>query len=81
MIQKLKLAIKNFVYSIIPIPYIPPSYSQAGEDAILRFLFNDYGISRIQYLELGTNIPNYGNNTYLFFSAFSNDKCIYFGEH
>lgn len=76
MIQHVKLAIKNLVYSIIPIPFIPPSYSQAGEDAILRFLFNDYGISRIQYLELGTNIPNYGNNTYLFYTKGSRGVCV-----
>ena len=27
------------------------SYSQAGEDAIIRYLFDDYGLSKISYLE------------------------------
>jgi FkbM family methyltransferase len=52
------------------------SYSQAGEDAILRFLFNDYGKKRITYLDLGSNMPNYGNNTYWFYKNKSKGVCV-----
>lgn len=76
MMQKIKNGIKKIVYSIIPPPYIPPSYSQAGEDAILRFLFNDFGKKKIQYLDIGTNSPDYGNNTYLFYRNGSRGVCI-----
>ena len=76
MMQKLKRGIKKIVYSIVPPPYFQASYSQAGEDAILRFLFNDYGIKQIQYLDLGTNIPDYGNNTYLFYRNGSRGVCV-----
>jgi FkbM family methyltransferase len=76
MIRKLKSIIKNIVFSVIPVPYIPPSYSQAGEDAILRFLFKDYGAGRINYLEIGTNIPDFGNNTYLFYLQGSRGVCV-----
>jgi FkbM family methyltransferase len=52
------------------------SYSQAGEDAIIRYLFKDYGIKKIKYLDLGTNIPNFGNNTYWFYLNNSNGVCV-----
>ena len=76
MIQQLKNGIKKIVYSIIPPPYIPASYSQAGEDAVLRFLFRDMGITHIKYLDLGTNTPNYGNNTFLFYKHGSTGVCV-----
>ena len=43
------------------------SYSQAGEDIIVDMLFFSVGISRPSYLELGTNSPKQGNNTYKFY--------------
>jgi FkbM family methyltransferase len=43
------------------------SYSQAGEDIIIDVLFMDVGISHPRYLELGTNHPKMGNNTYKFY--------------
>lgn len=52
------------------------SYSQAGEDAILRFLFNDRKQFVITYLELGTSLPVYGNNTYLFYCHGSRGVCV-----
>ena len=76
MMQKIKNGIKKIVYSIIPPPYMPPSYSQAGEDAVIRFLFNDFGKKQIQYLDLGTNIPDNGNNTYLFYRNGSGGVCV-----
>jgi len=73
MIRKIKNTIKKIVYSIIKPPI---SYSQAGEDAILSFLFADYGKSQIEYLDLGTNIPDYGNNTYRFYINGSRGVCV-----
>lgn len=52
------------------------SYSQAGEDAIIRFLFNDKNITNISYLDIGTNIPDITNNTYLFYLSGSSGVCI-----
>ena len=76
MMQRLKNGIKKLVYNIVPVPYVPASYSQAGEDAILRFLFQDFGIKKIEYLDLGTNIPDHGNNTYLFYRNNSRGVCV-----
>ena len=56
--------------------YENTSYSQAGEDAIVRYLFKDYGIKNITYLDLGTNKPNYGNNTYWFYSKNFRGVCV-----
>ena len=42
------------------------SYSQAGEDLVIDFLLQGIGI-RPAYLELGTNHPRMGNNTYKFY--------------
>lgn len=52
------------------------SYSQAGEDALLRFLFNDFGLKRISYLDLGTNSPVFNNNTYWFYLNNSKGVCV-----
>jgi FkbM family methyltransferase len=52
------------------------SFSQAGEDAILRYLFNDTGLDKIYYLDLGTNVPDYGNNTYWFYLNKSKGVCV-----
>jgi FkbM family methyltransferase len=76
MIAQLKQLIKKTVYSVIPPPYVPASYSQAGEDAVLRFLFADKRVNRISYLEIGTNIPDHGNNTYLFYCNGSRGVCV-----
>lgn len=76
MMSQTKQLIKKIVYSIVPPPYLPPSYSQAGEDAILRFLFSDKKIKKISYLEIGTNIPDSGNNTYLFYKNGSRGVCV-----
>jgi FkbM family methyltransferase len=43
------------------------SYAQAGEDAIIDFLFEGVNIYRPTYLDLGTNHPRMGNNTYKFY--------------
>ena len=42
------------------------SYSQAGEDMVVDFLLQGVGIQPL-YLELGTNHPKAGNNTYKFY--------------
>lgn len=52
------------------------SYSQAGEDSVVRFLFSDIGVKNISYLDLGTNNPKYGNNTYWFYKNNSKGVCV-----
>jgi len=52
------------------------SYSQAGEDAILRFLFHDFGKTFISYLDLGTNQPKADNNTFLFYRKGGQGVCV-----
>src|SRR5439155_8551863 len=52
------------------------TYSQAGEDRILRFLFNSLSKASISYLDIGTNHPSMGNNTYLFYSSGSRGVCV-----
>ena len=76
MLINLKEKIRQVVYSIILPPRLPQSYSQAGEDAILRFLFADKKIDKISYLDLGTNLPDHFNNTYLFYKNGSRGICV-----
>jgi len=46
-------------------PIIPlQSYAQIGEDIIIEQLFYSLGIRFPTYLEIGTNHPKFGNNTY-----------------
>jgi len=55
---------------------LPGSFSQAGEDAVLYFLFKDKKINKITYLDIGTNIPDTDNNTYLFYFHGSRGVCV-----
>lgn len=68
--------IKKIVSAIIPALAAPASYSQAGEDAVIRFLFADYGKKNISYLDLGTNIPDLTNNTFLFYKKGGTGVCV-----
>jgi FkbM family methyltransferase len=52
------------------------SYSQAGEDRVLKFLFESMGIKDISYLDIGTNNPVEINNTYYFYLSGSTGVCI-----
>jgi FkbM family methyltransferase len=53
-----------------------PSYSQAGEDQIVRFLFENLEINRPSYLDIGTNHPKLGNNTYYFYLRGCKGVCV-----
>jgi FkbM family methyltransferase len=44
------------------------SYSQCGEDLIIRFVFNAIGVMRPTYLDLGAHHPTYLSNTKLFYA-------------
>jgi FkbM family methyltransferase len=58
-----------------PEPTAPPpdessgerSFSQCGEDLIVRFIFQYRGIGAITYLDVGANDPIVLNNTYYFY--------------
>jgi FkbM family methyltransferase len=52
------------------------SFSQAGEDKVVEFLFKSMGVSHISYLEIGTNNPIHYNNTYLFYLKGDRGICI-----
>ena len=54
------------------------SFSQAGEDAVLRFLFldNRMELGKISYLDIGARHPTCGSNTFLFYSCGSNGVCV-----
>lgn len=52
------------------------SYSQAGEDAVLSFLFTDKKVINISYLDIGTNLPDNDNNTYLFYKRGCRGVCV-----
>lgn len=69
MINTLKKGIKKLVFHFIkpPIHYVKTSYAQAGEDVIIKFLFDSKKIHQPSYLELGVFFPDVHNNTYLFY--------------
>jgi FkbM family methyltransferase len=56
---------------------IHSSFSQAGEDQIIRYLVNDcLQLKQPTYLDIGTNHPFLGNNTYYFYSRGSRGVCV-----
>lgn len=52
------------------------SYSQAGEDTIIEYLFDSIKICKPSYLEIGTNQPKICNNTYSFYLKGCKGVCI-----
>lgn len=67
MFKGIKKTIRKGVYKLIPPPFTRNSYSQCGEDVIVDFLFKGIGQAKPTYLDIGTNNPTWGNNTYLFY--------------
>lgn len=47
--------------------YYRKSWSQCGEDLIMRYLFDLLRIARPTYIDIGAHHPWYYNNTYLFY--------------
>ena len=75
--------IKNFLRkvrnTIFPRPIIIReynTYSQAGEDSVLSFLFADKKLGKVSYLDIGTNTPDSCNNTYLLYKKGNSGVCV-----
>ncbi len=77
--------VKSFLYEKIVCLFITPRYSneqstfsQAGEDAVIKFLLLDYGLdlSKISYLDIGARHPTNGSNTFLFYAKGSKGVCV-----
>jgi hypothetical protein len=62
-IEKVFRKIQNSLY-----PHSRVSYSQNGEDLIIRDLFFRLGIRQPTYLDIGANEPFFISNTYLLYS-------------
>ncbi len=52
------------------------SYSQVGEDRVVNYLFESLNITNPTYLDIGTNYPLVGSNTYLFYDKGCRGVCI-----
>ena len=75
-LSRARQMVRAGVYTVVRPPAVPPSYSQAGEDAVVRFLFADRRIQKITYLDVGTNRPVECNNTFLFYARGSRGVCV-----
>jgi FkbM family methyltransferase len=81
MPSKLKSAIASKVMEAVGKPEYPvelSSYAQAGEDAVLRFLFKDYPVALhdVTYLDIGARHPVFSSNTFLFYCAGARGVCV-----
>jgi FkbM family methyltransferase len=47
--------------------WLKKSYSQSGEDLIVKFIFDNLGISQPTYIDIGAHHPYYLSNTALFY--------------
>jgi FkbM family methyltransferase len=66
MLTALKDFSKKIIFRFINPPW-NTSYGQAGEDAVIDFLFSEIRLTTPSYLELGVHTPDTGNNTYRFY--------------
>jgi methyltransferase, FkbM family len=58
------------------IPKVQFSYSQFGEDLIIRELFHKLNIHKPKYLDIGANEPKYISNTYYFYEHGGDGVCV-----
>jgi hypothetical protein len=76
MIKRILRKIKSAVFQHMIIKQFN-TYSQAGEDQVLNFLFQSIGISKPTYIDVGANKPDFGSNTYLHYHILgSRGVCI-----
>lgn len=68
--------IKYLVFKIVPTWRFMNTYSQAGEDVVMSYFFNSIGVKHPNYIDIGTNNPIYGNNTFLFYKRGSTGVCV-----
>jgi FkbM family methyltransferase len=52
------------------------SFSQAGEDLIVHYLFQKLKMNAPTYLDVGANLPIVGSNTYFFYNRGSKGVCV-----
>jgi FkbM family methyltransferase len=45
------------------------SYAQSGEDLIVQFIFNELGISKPSYIDVGAHHPSFINNCQIFYES------------
>lgn len=74
MIKSFLRKVRNTIFPRAIIIY--NSYSQAGEDVVLSFLFTDKKMTKVSYLDIGTNIPDQCNNTYLLYKRGNSGVCV-----
>jgi FkbM family methyltransferase len=65
-LSNFKLKLKNLIRRKSGIHY-RRSYSQCGEDLIIRTIFDIIGVCSPSYLDIGAHHPSYLNNTYIFY--------------
>ena len=53
-----------------------PSYSQSGEDRIIKFILDVLGVESPSYLDIGAHHPVHLNNTYLFYQNGCHGVCV-----
>jgi len=68
--------LKKLVFLMVPQWRFMNTYSQSGEDCIMYYFFSMRGIRNPSYLDIGTNEPIYGNNTFLFYKRGSRGVCV-----
>jgi len=52
------------------------TYSQCGEDVIIKYAFDTIGKKDITYIDIGANAPKRGSNTFLFYKHSRKGICI-----
>lgn len=58
--------IKSFQPSFL---YRKASYSQCGEDLIVKYIFDSLDVHEPRYLDIGAHHPSYLSNTYIFYKS------------
>ena len=73
-IQRAYIKIKKAIDSILLRSKV--SYAQSGEDIIADYFFQNIGIRKPSYIDIGANHPFKGSNTYLFYLRGGKGICV-----
>jgi FkbM family methyltransferase len=67
LLKKLKNNLAFKLFNSVDAKFVKFSYSQSGEDLIVKYIFDNLGIFKPSYIDIGAHHPYYISNTALFY--------------
>jgi len=67
LLKRVRKKLMSLFFNSVDIKFIKKSYSQSGEDLIVKYIFDNIGIPQPSYIDIGAHHPFYISNTALLY--------------